>query len=206
VSSKKILLISLCALTGATLVVCLFILKPIQITVPRLSFSLSGGTRALDVELAMGLARKGEFEKARKVFEGLLLEDPKSVSVLNNLGFIAAETGAATKALEYYRAAIELSRECAECFNNMGSVKWKEGQIEEARSAFQRATEISPDYSEALLHLAVLEEQDSNFSKAVSLYERAQKHITEEKLKKWVGLRISLLSEVPFQRSLASEK
>ena len=178
-----------------------------SLVLERLSLPFTSWNNASsDLELGVTLAKKGDYAGAKAVFEKSFVRDPKNPSLLNNLGYLAAELGALEKASEYLLMALELSPHCAECLNNLGHVKMKLKRAGEGKRAFERAMELSPNYADAMLNLAVLHEADGDFGRALGLYRRALPFLGEEKIKKWVTLRISLLGEIPAVRNLASHE
>jgi len=141
------------------------------------------------LELGLKLARDKDYDGAKRVFETLLAHFPTSVSLLNNLAFIAGEQGQLDRAYDYLSTAIQVTGKCAECFNNLGSVLIKQGKAEEARQMFLRAVTLSPHYIDPKLNLAVLSEEKNDWDQALDWYQKAEPDITDPQVQKWVSQR-----------------
>lgn len=176
----------------------------------RLSKNLfpSESVREISLQLGWQLAKAKEYKAALKVFEEVLLSEPTNVSVLNNLAYVAAETGDLRLAAEYLQTALQISDKCAECLNNLGSVLLKQGKAAEARPNFEQAIQIDPAAIDPKLNLAVLFEGQSDWASALEWYRMVEPQLQDAELKKWVNLRIIWMAEISptGMRKIASEK
>lgn len=108
--------------------------------------------RALQIEYKRSIReREGlawlsarELEKARKVFESLLLEDPGDSHASYYLGNVVLAMGDPAHAERCYQAAMRLKPELVEAYVNLASIRFDEGKFKEAAELLEKTFEVSP--------------------------------------------------------------
>ncbi len=93
-----------------------------------------------------GLAwlRARELEKARKIFESVLLEDPGDSHAAYYLGNVLLAMGDPAHAERCYQAAIRLKPDLVEAYVNLASIRFNEGKFSEAAGLLEKTFEVSP--------------------------------------------------------------
>lgn len=85
-----------------------------------------------------------ELEKARKIFESLLLEDPSDSHAAYYLGNVLLAMGDPAHAERCYQAAIRLKPELVEAYVNLASIRFNEGKFGEAAELLEKTFDVSP--------------------------------------------------------------
>ena len=96
-------------------------------------------------DLALQHQNAGRLREAEAIYEQILSAQPDHLAALQNLGFIAYQSGRAAIAAELLRRAVVLRPHDAGLLSNLGSVLIVAGQVEAAVDAFQRALALMPD-------------------------------------------------------------
>jgi Flp pilus assembly protein TadD len=172
-------------------------------------------TRALEVtghnflasmNLGSALAKQNHATEAIRCFhEALESGHPRPEQVHSNLGLAYASMGDKEKALQHYRAAVEINPHDAEAYINLGSFWLHEKNFEESLKQSLWALEIKQDSEKAhnnigvaLLHQGNREEAVKHFREALRInpgYVAAKKN-----------LEIALRSSVSQSREKGLEK
>lgn len=84
-------------------------------------------------------------ERARKIFESLLLEDPGDSHAAYYLGNVLLAMGDPAHAERCYQAAIRLKPELVEAYVNLASIRFNEGKFTEAAGLLEKTFEVSPN-------------------------------------------------------------
>ena len=133
---------------------------------------------ALLYTLGDAYLRAGQPEKARKIFQGLLDEEPDSSQYHVAMGNALIAAGRFEEAEESYRQAIEndFPGKTGLFLNKMGHICMLAGAFERAESAFQRAVEASGedpifrcDRGDALVMLGRVEEAFRSYADAAGV-------------------------------------
>jgi len=85
-----------------------------------------------------------DLERARKIFESLLLEDPGDSHAAYYLGNVLLAMGDPAHAERCYQAAIRLKPELVEAYVNLASIRFNEGKFNEAAELLEKTFEVSP--------------------------------------------------------------
>ncbi len=93
-----------------------------------------------------------QFEASISLYEKLLVLQPGSVSVYNNVGYCYYGLGKIKDAIRYYRKALRISPDDASTLNNLGIVFLELGRKQVAKSLFDKAIEIQPGFHQAHYH------------------------------------------------------
>ena len=99
------------------------------------------------------LFQAGELHEAEQVYLQIRKQDPKQVDALHLLGIIAAQTGHASKAIEYFRGALRLKPGWAAAHNNLGNVFVNQKNFSQAVDSYRKAVKAKPDFALAYNNL-----------------------------------------------------
>lgn len=112
-------------------------------------------------QLGLVCQQMGDYERAKRVYEATLEDDPDSVNLLNNLAYLLSENlrGYEQQALAYAERAVELTESSqvsdlqrALILDTLGWAQFHAGQGELAIQTLTRSTQIQPLYAN-LSHL-----------------------------------------------------
>ena len=127
---------------------------------------------------AVALHRAGQLDKARKLYEQVLVRVPNQVDSLHLLGVLATQRGDFTTAIKLIKRAIDQKKATpvAEFHNNIGAAYKGLGKRKDAAHHFGLAARLKPSYAEAFNNLGSVLEDDGdlegakkNFQQALSL-------------------------------------
>lgn len=121
-----------------------------------------------------------DLERARKIFESLLLEDPRDSHAAYYLGNVLLAMGDPAHAERCYQAAILLKPDLVEAYVNLASIRFNEGKFTEAAGLLEKTFEVSPQSApydpKVLLNLGL------------SLWKAGERQKAETHFKKYLGL------------------
>lgn len=106
--------------------------------------------------LGLWYSINGENDRAIRIFEELLRENPDHHLYMNNAGYLFAHRGEFAKALILCERACELSR-TTNNLDSLGFVYLRMGKVAEAIALFREALELCPNHQEAIDHLVEAE-------------------------------------------------
>ncbi|QPF87798.1 tetratricopeptide repeat protein [Bradyrhizobium genosp. L] len=106
--------------------------------------------------------RAGNLDRARKMFEQILVFDPRHVNTLCNLGALELDTGHGARALQRLRIAVELAPDLVPVRIGLAEALMDAGRTEQALAQYAKAIELAPQntgvhvaYATALRKLGV---------------------------------------------------
>jgi tetratricopeptide (TPR) repeat protein len=123
-----------------------------------------------ELNAAILLMRRKEPAEALPLLEDAVSQKPKEFRPLAFLAEAQLQTGAADKAGETYRAALELDPKSADSELGLAHALTRQGNLAEAAPHFHRAAEFEPKYRDRLLELASLYEQNRQTAEAAAIY------------------------------------
>jgi Flp pilus assembly protein TadD len=98
---------------------------------------------------------RSEHDTARKQYEAVLADHPRSGVAANNLAWIYAENGRLDDAVRLATIARDELRRRPEPEDTLGWALLKKGSTQEAIAAFERAVDQAPDNPTYLYHLGL---------------------------------------------------
>lgn len=116
--------------------------------------AISPGQEDLHYNLAIGLAKSGRVDEAKKQYEEALRIYPEYAEAHNNLGNLLMNENQLEQAINRFREAITHMPENASFHNNLGTAFGRQGKPAEAIPEFEQAIQLSPAYVEARVNLA----------------------------------------------------
>ena len=128
------------------------------------------------IGLALAQIKVGNLDQALKLLEDELIENPKSVDALGNIGNIYLIKGDTEKAVDFFNQVIKINPDDRIVYRRLGVAYYKDGEFGAAVKAFNIAVEKNDPNSELLVQLGMaqekigqLEQAEASFSKAISI-------------------------------------
>ena len=121
----------------------------------------------------INLYNQKQNEMVLKKASELLLEFPRSVTLLNIVGATNQRLGNLEKAKESFIKAIELYPNNAQTYNNLGNVFKDQKNFSEAIIAYENAISIKPNYVRSHYNIGTVFKRQGKLDKALENYDRA---------------------------------
>ncbi len=102
------------------------------------------GQLALDLLRGRGLERSGDFDKARKLYEGLRQQHPQCLEVVHRLGVVADAERRHAEAEGMFQYVLREEPQNAEVLADLGYCYFLQGQLIKAESALLKAVAVGP--------------------------------------------------------------
>ncbi len=105
-----------------------------------------GGSKSLAGALAKGRAfeKAGQWEKAREVYEPLIVESPRRFEPFHRLGVVADCQRRHREAQALFTRALQLNPRDAQTHNDLGYCFYLQGKLAKAESSLLKATQLDP--------------------------------------------------------------
>lgn len=126
---------------------------------------------------AIELSKQGKFDEAEKIYRELIKENVPEA--YNNLGNIYRRKGLIAKAIEYYKQALQIKPDFAECYFNMGCAFMEIDNYSLAIFNFEKAEKLGFNDFELNVQLALCYLATENNRKA-------QERMKDEKVRQEV--------------------
>ena len=154
-------------------------------------------TASMHLERGRKLERSGQYDEAMSEFKNAVEADPSYAAAHNALGYHYRRKGLLTKAIEEFKAAVNLAQDF-ESYFNLGKALFDMGRHTEARDAFQRCLSLSPGDPSARYELACTNYGLGKYSEALAeMGELASVYPTDWQLPFVVGSCYLRLGEYP---------
>jgi len=105
--------------------------------------------------LAFELQREGDIEKAKVIYEEILVLEPNNHNALQLLGVIEIGNKQYTKALDLFIKSLEINPLNHVVYLNKGNALNELKRFDEALDSYDKAIEIKPDYSRAFYNRGI---------------------------------------------------
>ena len=125
------------------------------------------------LELAIGLHKQGQFDKAESVYFGVLAADQDNVDALHYLGVMRHQQGRSLLAVDLVCRAIEIQPDYLDAYNNLGNIFQQLGNSAEAAKAYEKVLALQPGHAAALRNLGIVLRQLKRFEEAIDAHQRA---------------------------------
>ncbi len=122
---------------------------------------------------ALNLIKLGNLNEAKKVFEEMLLDDPRNPDILYNLGMCFTDLGEPEKAITVLRKSIEYNANHSNALVALGYAYSKLGDHDRAQKYFLDALKLDPNNSYALRNLGGLFGNNGDIEKSLCYLEKA---------------------------------
>jgi eukaryotic-like serine/threonine-protein kinase len=109
-----------------------------------------------------------EYERAIAAYEAILDRDPQDRAALNNIGLLYGELRDYTRAVQFYRRAVEADTSSFFAYANLGEALVQAGRFDEARDALDAARTRAPGSSWAVGGYAMLPAAHGDYAAAES--------------------------------------
>ena len=116
---------------------------------------------------AMELFKKRDYENALEEFKKLLELDNKNAHLYNNIGLCLAHLGQNSQAEEYYKKAIFLDDKLVETYINIADIYYKENRLWDAIETLQGAIALVPDNVALRHYLGRIYIEDKRYDDAI---------------------------------------
>lgn len=120
-----------------------------------------------NLQKAMGLFKKREYEPAMQEFKAMLEKDPKNPHLFNNIGLCLAYLGRNEEAEEYYKKALFLDDKLAQTYINIADIYFKDSRLWEAIELLQGAVASLPADPALRHYLARIFIEDKRYVEAI---------------------------------------
>jgi len=120
---------------------------------------------------AWKLRARNRIEQADKACRAVLAMNPVCGEAMHLLALLAHDQGHHSRAVEQFKAAINVEPHQPLHHSNLGVVLLSMGRYEEAESCFSDALDISPDYHDAKSNLGLAWYHQNHFSSAARCFE-----------------------------------
>ncbi|MBI2342010.1 MAG: tetratricopeptide repeat protein, partial [Deltaproteobacteria bacterium] len=159
--------------------------------------AVSSGSVADLIEEGKALYNAARLDDALAKFLSASIQEPANPAPLNNIGLIYKKKNNFAQAEGYYKKALQLKPDYAECLNNLGVLKDAMGETLDAAIFLRKAVSADGTYADAYFNLAVLNDREGNFREAISNYKFFLQYTdtNDESLINKVKERIEQLSE-----------
>jgi len=98
---------------------------------------------------ANGFAKRRDYTSAIKLYQQLLVVEPRHTAALNNMGSALADLGRFIDAEQHYRGALSIDPGFVEAHCNLGDVLRKRGYFAESETSLRHAIKLKPNYLDA---------------------------------------------------------
>ncbi len=127
-----------------------------------------------DFRKALEHHRRGDYPRAKLLYEKVIRDNPKMEKALVLLGNVVYSMGNKAESLEYYTKAVEAAPDYAVAFFNIGFVLEELGEHDAAIDNYRRAIEIDKDYAEAYTNLGRVLKQTGDVDGAINCFMKAK--------------------------------
>lgn len=127
-----------------------------------------------DAKLSFGrlCEKHGETEQAKKVYESMVKQNPKSSLPYQRLGVMAAKAGKYSDAEAYFQKAMAIGTPSAELLNDVGYTLYLQDKLAEAEKSFRAALEVDPHFTAAHNNLGLVLGQQGNMEESLASFKK----------------------------------
>jgi tetratricopeptide (TPR) repeat protein len=126
-------------------------------------------------DMAMEYKRAGDLDMAIETFRRALRVNPKSATVMYNLGILYFEKGMIREAIEWYRKTLSMSNSVeliVDSYINLAICYLKMGKLGDAENHLIQAAELAPDHPDLIYNLGVVYLEMGKHEKATEQFRR----------------------------------
>jgi len=120
-------------------------------------------------------AKNRNFNETKKLLVEANKQEPKNISVLNNLGTVCRELGETKNAVDYFKKAIEIDPNNANSYYNLGAIHYDVKKFKEAKTLLEKTVELQPNFALPHFVLGNLHADLKDYENAISNYNKAIK-------------------------------
>jgi len=108
-----------------------------------------------------------------RLWKDCVVKSPHQPRQHYNLGVVLARNGNLDKAIEQYRAALNLKPDYAEAYYNLGNALVRKGDAEDAIDNYRKALQFNPDFFKSYYNIAKILYGQGKISGAIHNYQKA---------------------------------
>lgn len=120
--------------------------------------------------VALQRHKAGQFSEAERLYQEILVLEPKHIDSLHLAGVVAHQSGRNEAAVELIERAMEFAGPVSTFHNSMGEALRALGRYGEAADHFRQAVALEPDFYGAHLNLGSALKQEGKLADAVAQY------------------------------------
>ena len=120
-------------------------------------------------------AKNRNFKETKKLLVEANEQEPKNISVLNNLGTVSRELGEIKNAVDYFKKAIEIDPNNGNSYYNLGAIYYDAKKFKEAKIYLEKTVELQPNFALPYFVLGNLHADLKDYENAISSYNKAIK-------------------------------
>lgn len=107
-----------------------------------------------EIDKAINLSQKGNFNKAKRIYEEILREKPELAEIHYNLGIIQKILNNLKEAEKSFDKAISLKKNFINAYYQMGNTKYKLNKFDESEIHYKKAISLNSKFIEAYINLS----------------------------------------------------
>jgi Tfp pilus assembly protein PilF len=108
-----------------------------------------------------------------RLWKDCVVKSPHQPRQHYNLGVVLARNGNLDKAIEQYRAALNVKPDYAEAYYNLGNALVRKGDAEDAIDNYRKALQFNPDFFKSYYNIAKILYGQGKISGAIHNYQKA---------------------------------
>ena len=98
-----------------------------------------------NIQIALDLYKKGEYQNAINAFETLLQTDKNNPNILNNIGLCYMKLSDDKMACEYFIRALSFNHKAVQTYINLSDVYYRNANIVEGINPLENAVTLLPN-------------------------------------------------------------
>lgn len=106
------------------------------------------------IDKAINLSQKGNYNKAKRIYEEILREKPELAEIHYNLGIIQKILNNLKEAEKSFDKAIYLKKDFINAYYQMGNTKYKLNKFDESEIHYKKAISLNAKFIEAYINLS----------------------------------------------------
>ena len=107
-----------------------------------------------EIDKAINLSQKGNYNKAKRIYEEILREKPELAEIHYNLGIILKILNNLKEAEKSFDKAISLKKNFINAYYQMGNTKYKLNKFDESEIHYKKAISLNSKFIEAYINLS----------------------------------------------------
>lgn len=107
-----------------------------------------------EIDKAINLSQKGNYNKAKRIYEEILREKPELAEIHYNLGIIQKILNNLKEAEKSFDKAIYLKKDFINAYYQMGNTKYKLNKFDESEIHYKKAISLNAKFIEAYINLS----------------------------------------------------
>ena len=127
------------------------------------------------LNMGLSLQNLGDYERAKKIYEEVLVCQPNNFEALQLIGVISLQLGQYSVAIDFFKKSLTINNIQPFVLNNLGLAFLNIGNLEEAINFFTKALEIQPFDADFHFNLGIAQATKSDYQFAFDSFSNAIK-------------------------------